>query len=312
MRFAMLFPGQGSQAVGMLKEHAERSPLIRQTFQQAGKVLDIDLWKMVRDGPAEELNRTENTQPAMLAAGVALWRLWQEAGGPNPRWMAGHSLGEYTALVCAGVLEFTDAVRLVAWRGEYMQAAVAEGEGAMAAIIGLGDEQLKGLCQDVAGDEVLEAVNFNAPGQVVIAGHKAAVERGAEAAKAKGAKLTKILPVSVPSHCALMRPAAERLEHDLELVPKRKPKIPVLQNIDGMARDDVDSIRKALIMQLYSPVRWVDTIKNMQTKGAKVFLECGPGAVLSGLVKRIDRKAQHIPLSQPAQFDEALKLCAKD
>jgi [acyl-carrier-protein] S-malonyltransferase len=285
MKFAFLFPGQGSQSVGMMQGFGDQ-PVIRNTFTEASDVLGQDLWRMVTE-PNEELNQTANTQPLMLTAGVAVWRAWLEAGGARPSVMAGHSLGEYTALVAAGALEFSAALPLVRYRAEVMQGAVAEGVGAMAAILGLDDEAVRAVCTESAQGEVLEAVNFNSPGQVVIAGHKTAVERGMEAAKAKGAKRALILPVSVPSHCALMKPAADKLAVYLESVAMNAPQTPVLHNADVQAYSDAQSIKNALVRQLYSPVRWVETVQAASAQGIVHAAECGPGKVLAGLNKRI-------------------------
>lgn len=285
MKFAFLFPGQGSQSVGMMQGFGDQ-PVIRDTFIEASDVLEQDLWRMVTE-PNEELNQTANTQPLMLTAGVAVWRAWLEAGGARPAVMAGHSLGEYTALVAAGALEFSAALPLVRYRAEVMQGAVAEGVGAMAAILGLDDDAVRAVCIESAQGEVLEAVNFNSPGQVVIAGHKSAVERGMEAAKAKGAKRALILPVSVPSHCVLMKPAADKLALYLESGAVSAPQIPVLHNADVQAYSDAQSIKNALVRQLYSPVRWVETVQAISAQGIAHAAECGPGKVLAGLNKRI-------------------------
>jgi [acyl-carrier-protein] S-malonyltransferase len=285
MKFAFFFPGQGSQSVGMMQGFGDQAA-IRNTFAEASDVLGQDLWRMATE-PNEELNQTANTQPLMLAAGVATWRAWLEAGGIEPAVMAGHSLGEYTALVAAGALEFSAALPLVRYRAEVMQGAVAEGVGAMAAILGLDDDVVRAVCSESAQDEVLEAVNFNSPGQVVIAGNKAAVERGMEAAKAKGAKRALILPVSVPSHCALMKPAAEKLAAYLTDVKIGPSKMPVLHNADVAAYSDVSAIKDALVRQLYSPVRWVETVQAIAAQGIAHAAECGPGKVLAGLNKRI-------------------------
>jgi len=285
MKFAFLFPGQGSQSVGMMQGFADAA-VVREAFAEASAVLGQDLWAMATEAN-EDINQTTNTQPIMLTAGVAVWRAWQQAGGAQPVIMAGHSLGEYTALVAAGALEFADALPLVRYRAEVMQGAVAEGVGAMAAILGLDDDIVRAVCSEGAAGEVLEAVNFNSPGQVVIAGHKAAVERGMEIAKAKGAKRALILPVSVPSHCALMKPAAEQLRSYLDKVALRAPQVPVLHNADVAAYADATQIKDALVRQLYSPVRWVDTVQAMAAQGVTIAAECGPGKVLAGLNKRI-------------------------
>lgn len=285
MKFAFLFPGQGSQAVGMMQGFGDLA-VIRDTFNEASSVLGQDLWRMASEAN-EEINQTTNTQPIMLTAGVATWRAWQQAGGAQPAMMAGHSLGEYTALVAAGALDFADALPLVRYRAEVMQGAVAEGVGAMAAILGLDDNAVRAVCAEAAQGEVLEAVNFNSPGQVVIAGNKTAVERGMDVAKAKGAKRALILPVSVPSHCALMKPAAEKLQVYLENVDIHAPHVPVLHNADVVSYSDAAQIKNALVQQLYSPVRWVETIQAMSSNGIVMAAECGPGKVLAGLNKRI-------------------------
>ncbi|MEW6678191.1 MAG: ACP S-malonyltransferase [Pseudomonadota bacterium] len=284
MKFAFVFPGQGSQSVGMMSAYGEG---VRDTFREASDALGLDLWNMVAEGPADVLNQTVNTQPAMLAAGVAVWRLWQQTGGAQPALMAGHSLGEYTALTCAGALDFADAVRLVRLRAEAMQSAVPEGVGAMAAVLGLEDEAVRALCAEAAQGEVLEAVNFNSPGQVVIAGNKAAVDRGCALAKERGAKRALPLPVSVPSHCALMRPAADKLAAALVDIEIRTPVVPVLHNADVVSHADPAAIRDALARQLYMPVRWVETVKALGAQGVSLMAECGPGKVLTGLNKRI-------------------------
>ncbi|MBM4179951.1 MAG: ACP S-malonyltransferase [Betaproteobacteria bacterium] len=284
MKFAFVFPGQGSQSVGMMAHYGDA---VRATFDEASAALGQDLWAMVGEGPAEALNQTVNTQPAMLVAGVAAYRLWLAQGGPAPALMAGHSLGEYTALVCAGALGFADAVRLVRLRAEAMQSAVPEGVGAMAAVLGLDDDLVCAVCAEAAQDEVLEAVNFNSPGQVVIAGNKAAVDRGCALAKEKGAKRALPLPVSVPSHCALMKPAAEKLLVALNGIEVKAPSVPVLHNADVAGHADPAAIRDALARQLFSPVRWVETVRAMAAQGVELIAECGPGKVLSGLNKRI-------------------------
>lgn len=284
-KFAFFFPGQGSQSVGMMQGLAALKP-VRDTFAEATDILGQDFWHMVSE-PNEELNLTTNTQPLMLIAGVATWRAWLENARAQPKIMAGHSLGEYTALVAAGAISFAQALPLVRYRAEVMQSAVAEGVGAMAAILGMEDDAVRAVCIEAAQGEVLEAVNFNSPGQVVIAGHKAAVERGMEAAKAKGAKRALLLPVSVPSHCALMKPAAEKLAQYLENVIVDTPRVPVLHNADVASYNDAASIKQALVRQLYSPVRWVETVNNIAQQGILQAAECGPGKVLTGLNKRI-------------------------
>ncbi len=272
----------------MLADFADRTP-VRQAFQEASGALDLDLWALAQDGPQDALNRTENTQPLLLTAGVALWKLWEQAGGPRPALLAGHSLGEYTALTCAGVLNLGDAVRLVRTRGQLMQQAVPDGQGSMAAILGLDDDQVRQACATAADGEVVEAVNFNAPGQVVIAGQASAVERAVAACKEAGAKRAMPLPVSVPSHCALMKPAAERLAEHLENTNFHPAELPVINNVDVARETDPARIRDALVRQLYCPVRWVETVQALAAEGVTTLYECGPGKVLSGLAKRIDR-----------------------
>ena len=306
MALAFVFPGQGSQSVGMLAELATAYPQVRDTFSQASAALGYDLWDLTQSGPDAELNQTHKTQPAMLAAGVAVWRVWQGQGGTMPVMMAGHSLGEYTALVCAGALEFADAVRLVAERGHYMQDAVPAGQGAMAAILGLEDAQVIQVCADAACGEVVSAVNFNSPGQVVVAGATAAVARAVELAKQAGAKRAIVLPVSVPSHCALMKPASERLAALLHTIPLKPPTVPVLHNTDVRAYSDVQQVRDALARQLYSPVRWTETVRAMSSAGVKTLVECGPGKVLAGLNKRIERDMAVLPVYDPGTLAEAL------
>ncbi len=304
---AIIFPGQGSQSVGMLSELAAAWPLVGETFAEASDALGMDLWQVTSQGPRELLDRTDITQPAMLAAGVAVWRVWNQAGGPAPAWMAGHSLGEFTALVCAGTLGFADAVALVAQRGRFMQEAVPAGAGAMAAILGLADDQVVAVCAQAAQGGILEPVNFNSPGQVVIAGESAAVERGIAAAKAAGAKRAVLLPVSVPSHCALMRPAAERLAVALAAIPLAAPRIPVLHNVTVDAVADPAAIRDRLVRQLYSPVRWVETVRCLADQGVELLLEAGPGKVLTGLTKRIDDRLEALAVLDPKGLALALE-----
>jgi [acyl-carrier-protein] S-malonyltransferase len=282
---AFFFPGQGSQSVGMMSGFGDNK-IIRDTFQEASDVLGVDFWAMATEAN-ELINDTTNTQPIMLTAGVAAWRAWQAVSDQMPSVVAGHSLGEYTALVAAGVLSFKDALPLVRYRAEVMQSAVPAGVGAMAAILGLDDDAVRAVCSEAAQGDVLEAVNLNSPGQVVIAGNKAAVERGMEVAKAKGAKRALALPVSVPSHCALMRPAALRLADYLASVTINAPQIPVVHNADVVAYNDSDKIKDALVRQLYSPVRWVETVQHIAAQGITQSAECGPGKVLAGLTKRI-------------------------
>ena len=304
---AFIFPGQGSQSLGMLADFADR-PAVKQTFQEASGALDLDLWAMAQEGPQELMNQTENTQPLLLTAGVALWRLWEQSGGPRPHFLAGHSLGEYTALSCAGVINLGDAVRLVRTRGQLMQQAVAEGEGKMAAVLGLDDDQVRAACEKAAEGSVVEAVNFNAPGQVVIAGAADAVERAIAACKEAGAKRAMPLPVSVPSHCALMKPAADKLAETLNATNFHAAEIPVINNVDVVAETAPEQIRDALVRQLYSPVRWVETIQALGQQGVSNVYECGPGKVLCGLIKRIDREITASPLESGDAFDKALGL----
>ena len=286
-QFAFVFPGQGSQTVGMLADLAAAYPAVEVTFREASDVLGYDLWQLVSQGPAEELNKTWQTQPALLAASVAIYRVWQQQGGQQPALMAGHSLGEYSALVCAGVLNFADAIKLVELRGKLMQEAVPEGTGAMQAIIGLDDAAIAKACEESAQGQVVSPVNFNSPGQVVIAGNKEAVERAGAACKAAGAKRALPLPVSVPSHCALMKPAADKLALTLENIMFNAPAVPVINNVDVKAETDADAIRHALIRQLYSPVRWTESVEAMAAQGVTQLIEMGPGKVLTGLTKRI-------------------------
>ncbi|MES9828897.1 MAG: ACP S-malonyltransferase [Candidatus Thiodiazotropha sp.] len=305
--FGIVFPGQGSQSIGMLSELAAAHPIVSQTFAEATDALGYDLWELVQNGPNDALNQTTKTQPAMLAAGVSVWRVWLEQGGAKPQIMAGHSLGEYTALVCADAIEFPDAVRLVAERGRFMQEAVPEGSGGMAAILGLDDDQVKTVCAEAASGDVIEAVNFNSPGQVVIAGHKEAVDRACTLAKEAGAKRALPLPVSVPSHCALMKPAAERLAQLLNEVGISKPSISVIHNASVTVAKDAESIRKQLAAQLYSPVRWVETVQMMATSGISSLFEAGPGKVLAGLTKRIDRGLVGLPVFDGKSLMQALE-----
>lgn len=306
-KIAFVFPGQGSQSVGMLGELADKYPLVTETFDEASEALGFDLWKLVSEGPESELNQTQNTQPALLAAGVSVWRVWEQQGAASPVMMAGHSLGEYSALVSAGALAFGDGIRLVAERGRLMQEAVPGGTGAMAAILGLEDQAVIDVCAASAADQVVEAVNFNSPGQVVIAGHKDAVARAVEAAKAAGAKRAVELPVSVPSHCALMRPAAERLAEQLKETAVSAPVIPVLHNVSVSAESDPDMIRQRLVEQLYSPVRWVETIQAMKREGVMHIVEAGPGKVLTGLMRRIDRELDASALFDPQGIEQLLE-----
>lgn len=305
--FSIIFPGQGSQSVGMLSSMSEAFPSVQETFTEASQVLGYDLWRLVQNGPADDLNQTAKTQPAMLAAGVALWRVWQAEGGMAPRIMAGHSLGEYTALVCADAIAFEDAVGLVAERGRFMQEAVSAGSGGMAAILGLDDDQVRAVCSEAGQGEVVEAVNFNSPGQVVIAGNRSAVDRACELAKGAGARRALPLSVSVPSHCALMKPAAERLSERLAAVKVASPKIPVLHNVNVESASDPDMIRQLLAEQLYRPVRWVETVRKMAATGVSEFYEVGPGKVLAGLTKRIDKSLSGVGVFDPDTLKKAME-----
>jgi [acyl-carrier-protein] S-malonyltransferase len=290
MALAVVFPGQGSQSVGMLSALAAAEPIVQQTFAEASDALGYDLWALCQHGPESELGATEKTQPAMLAAGVATWRVWKHRGGPTPVAMAGHSLGEYTALVCSDALDFRTAVDLVRFRGQVMQRAVPLGEGAMAAILGLDDGEIEAACREAAQAQVVEPVNFNAPGQVVIAGHATAVARAIEAAKARGAKRAVQLPVSVPSHSSLMVGAADQLAECLRSIEVRMPDVPAVYTVDVKTHASPDGIRQALREQLFKPVRWADTVRAMIASGVTTFVECGPGRVLTSLGKRIERR----------------------
>ena len=307
MTLAMIFPGQGSQASGMQAALAENYPEIRNTYAEASEILGFDLWELVQQGPPDGLNETVVTQPAMLTAGVAAWRVWQKAGGARPACMAGHSLGEYTALSCAGALPFAETLRLVARRAELMQAAVPAGEGAMAAVLGLEDDVVVAACRGAAQGQVVSAVNFNSPGQVVIAGDRAAVLRAAEQAKAVGAKRAVLLSVSVPSHCDLMRPAAEQLSAALAEAAFAMPTIPVVNNVDVQVYEDVEQIRDGLMRQLYCPVRWTDTVRYLIDHGATSIVEAGPGKVLTGLVRRIDRTVAAACIDSPGVLQDTLR-----
>ncbi|HLA74444.1 MAG TPA: ACP S-malonyltransferase [Gammaproteobacteria bacterium] len=305
-KLALVFPGQGSQSVGMLGDLATVYPLVQDTFAIASEVLGYDLWRLAQHGPEAELNLTHKTQPLMLAAGVALWRVWQYRSARLPNVMAGHSLGEYTALVCAGALDFADAVELVALRGQYMQEAVPADAGAMAAVLGLDNDKVSELCADAAQGEVVAAVNFNSPGQVVVAGHINAVTRVLERARETGAKRAVLLPVSVPSHCALMKPAAERLAHRLQQTPLKELRIAVLNNVDVAFYTDPASIRDGLARQLYNPVRWSEIIQRMAAQDIGTLIECGPGKVLAGLNKRNAATMKALSLCDVAGLEQAL------
>lgn len=310
-KFAMVFPGQGSQTVGMLAELAGDYPIVQETFKQASEVLGYDLWQLVQEGPAEELNKTWQTQPALLTASVAVYRVWQQKyPALKPEVMAGHSLGEYSALVCAGVLDFQDAVKLVELRGKLMQQAVPEGTGAMYAIIGLDNDAIINACKQAEQGEVVSAVNFNSPGQVVIAGAKAAVERAAALCKEAGAKRALPLAVSVPSHCALMKPAADQLSVSLESITLKEAGVSVLNNVDVKNEIEADAIRNALVRQLYSPVRWTETVEKMAQNGMEVLVEIGPGKVLNGLTKRIVDSLQAVSVNDVKSLDSVEEVLA--
>tara|TARA_R110001592_G_scaffold119309_1_gene322303 strand:- start:628 stop:1566 length:939 start_codon:yes stop_codon:yes gene_type:complete len=306
MKSAFIFPGQGSQSVGMLSEAAVTWPMINKTFAEASNVLGYDLWHLCQKGPAEDLNQTMVTQPAMLTASVALWRQWLVSGGPKPDYLAGHSLGEYSALVAAESLDFVEAVKLVRLRGELMQEAVPSGEGKMAAILGLEDADVVAACEEAANGDVVAAVNFNAPGQVVIAGSAAAVDRAIEACKAKGARKAMLLPVSVPSHCALMKGAAEELGQALDEVRFNDALTPVIQNVNAAAETDSATLKANLLKQLYSPVLWADSVRTLVGRDVTVAIECGTGKVLAGLAKRIDRGLSVHGIEDPQALTAAI------
>lgn len=302
---AFVFPGQGSQSLGMLAELGAQHATVRETFAEASAALGYDLWALVQEGPEERLNQTDKTQPAILTASIALWRLWQAEGGVQPAYVAGHSLGEYSALVAAGSLAFADAVKLVERRGQLMQEAVPAGTGGMAAILGLEDADVLAACAEAAQGEVVSAVNFNAPGQVVIAGAAKAVERAIEGCKARGAKRAVALPVSVPSHCELMRPAAERFAEAVEAVQWQMPQIALVQNVTAQVPADLAALKRDLLAQLYSPVRWVESVQLLAEKGVTDLVECGPGKVLAGLNKRCAKGVTTHNLDSADAFDAA-------
>jgi len=301
-QFAFVFPGQGSQTVGMLADVAAQFPLVEETFREASAALGYDLWALTQQGPEENLNQTDKTQPAILTASIALWRLWLAEGGARPAFVAGHSLGEYSALVAAGSLSLADAVKLVERRGQLMQEAVPAGQGGMAAILGLEDADVIAACADAAQGEVVSAVNFNSPGQVVIAGAKAAVDRAIEVCKAKGAKRALPLPVSVPSHCELMRPAAERFAESIAAIDWQAPQIPLVQNVSASVVSDLETLKSDLLQQLYKPVRWVESVQTLAANGALQLVECGPGKVLAGLNKRCAEGVTTHNLNTPEAF----------
>jgi [acyl-carrier-protein] S-malonyltransferase len=307
MSLAFVFPGQGSQSIGMLDQLATEYPLVQETFSEASDALDYDMWNLVSSGPDTALNQTEKTQPAMLAAGIAVWRVWQSLTNIQPSYLAGHSLGEYTALVAAGALPFSDAIKLVELRGQYMQQAVPEGQGAMAAILGLDDDVVKAICAQAAGEQVVEAVNFNSPGQVVIAGNVESVTKATELAKEQGAKRALLLPVSVPSHCVLMKPAADKLAEALKTIPVHKTRIPVLHNVNVSTATDEEDIKALLTQQLHNPVRWVETVQALSKQGVDKIVECGPGKVLAGLTKRIDKTITGLPVFDQRSLEKAVQ-----
>ena len=304
---AFVFPGQGSQTVGMLADFSDNE-VVQQTFKQASAALGYDVWQLINQGPAEQLNQTNFTQPALLTASVALYRLWLTQSDKKPAMMAGHSLGEYSALVCAEVLTLEQAVKLVEKRGEYMQASVPDGVGAMAAVIGLADQDIIDACAKAAGDEVVSAVNFNSPGQVVIAGHKAAVERAGVLCKEAGAKRVLPLPVSVPSHCALMSTAADKLAEQLNQIDFKVPTIKVINNVDVAIETDIAAIKQALVKQLYSPVRWTESVEKLASNGIDTVLEIGPGKVLQGLMKRINKSITCVAVNDQASLEKAIEV----
>ena len=307
MKLAFVFPGQGSQSIGMMAELYDAHEIVRDTFGEASDALGIDLWTLISNGPEEQLNQTHNTQPAMLVSGVASWRVWQENGGIDAALMAGHSLGEYSALTCAGVMDLADAVKLVAQRGRLMQEAVPDGVGAMAAVLGLDDDAVRKVCDDSAEGQVLQAVNYNTPGQVVIAGNAEAVDRAIVNAKDAGAKRALKLPVSVPSHCDLMRPAADKLGEYLQSMEFSEPTTPVIHNVSAQVVDSVEQMKQSLVEQLYQPVLWVDSVRAIASAGVTTMIEMGPGKVLTGLNKRIDKSVNTLPVFDSASLEKALE-----
>ncbi|SET40319.1 ACP S-malonyltransferase [Thorsellia anophelis] len=305
-KIAFVFPGQGSQSLGMLKELANLYPIIKETFAQASDVLNYDLFALTQEGPEAKLNQTEHTQPALLAASVSIYRLWASLNGPKADYLAGHSLGEYSALVCAGILPFADAIKLVELRGQLMQQAVPAGEGAMSAIIGLSDEKIAEACDIAAENEIVSPVNYNSPGQVVIAGNKQAVERANILCKEAGAKRALLLPVSVPSHCLLMKPIAEIFKSALEKISLNSPLIPVINNVDVTMLTESKSIQDALVRQLYNPVKWSQSMQFLAEQGVTQLIEMGPGKVLTGLAKRIDERLESLAVNTPDSLQTAL------
>jgi [acyl-carrier-protein] S-malonyltransferase len=303
---AFVFPGQGSQKIGMLAELAEQNPIIEKTFNEASEVLGYDMWQLIQQGEQDEINLTQRTQPILLTCSLAIWRLWNEKQGAVPSQMAGHSLGEWSALVCANVIDFADGLRIVEARGKYMQQAVPVGQGAMAAIIGLEDQTILDACSEASSLGVVDAVNFNAPGQVVLAGSNDAVERAMEICKSAGAKRALPLPVSAPFHTSLMKPAADNLAEMVNAVTFRAPEVPIMHNVHAENESDPQVIKALLLEQIYSPVKWVDCVKQLKASGASTLVECGPGKVLSGLTKRIDRELTALATESAADFDAAL------
>jgi [acyl-carrier-protein] S-malonyltransferase len=303
---AFVFPGQGSQKIGMLADLAEHNPIIEKTFSEASEVLGYDMWHLIQKGAQEDINLTQRTQPILLTCSVAIWRLWNEKKGPMPSQMAGHSLGEWSALVCANVIDFADGLKIVEARGKYMQQAVPVGEGAMAAIIGLEDQAILDACTEASSLGVVDAVNFNAPGQVVIAGSNDAVEHAMEICKSAGAKRALPLPVSAPFHTSLMKPAADNLAEMVNAVTFRAPEVPIMHNVHANNENDPQVIKMLMLEQIYSPVRWVDCVKQLKKSGASTLIECGPGKVLSGLSKRIDRELIALATESAADFDAVL------
>jgi [acyl-carrier-protein] S-malonyltransferase len=303
---AFVFPGQGSQKIGMLAELAEQNPIIEKTFNEASEVLGYDMWQLIQQGEQYEINLTQRTQPILLTCSLAIWRLWNEKQGAVPSQMAGHSLGEWSALVCANVIDFADGLRIVEARGKYMQQAVPVGQGAMAAIIGLEDQAILDACSEASSLGVVDAVNFNAPGQVVLAGSNDAVERAMEICKSAGAKRALPLPVSAPFHTSLMKPAADNLAEMVNAVTFRAPEVPIMHNVHAENESDPQVIKALMLEQIYSPVKWVDCVKQLKASGASTLVECGPGKVLSGLTKRIDRELTALATESAADFDAAL------
>lgn len=306
---AFVFPGQGSQKIGMLKSAAEQYSIVTDTFAEASDALGYDMWQLIQEGEQEQINLTEKTQPILLCSSVALWRVWQSLNGATPAFMAGHSLGEFSALVCAGSLDFADALRLVRARGQFMQTAVPVGVGAMAAIIGLDDQVINDICVESAQGQCVQAVNYNSPGQVVVAGHKEAVERAIEKLKEAGAKRALPLPVSAPFHTDLMQPAGEKLAEELAKLTLKAPSIPVIHNVHAQTESDVDSIREVMTKQIYSPVKWTSCVQKMVEQGVTTTVECGPGKVLSGLNKRIAKPLTCLAIEEPESLTAAIEAC---